>query len=193
MAPFQKELLPRLEDFPVEERNSAVEILLRICHDQQRQLEEQAQQIQMLKEQNAMQAEEIQRLKDEISILKGEKGRPDIKPSTLNKEAIGSGDGQRKRGKPKNQKTHKLKIHHERVLEPKDLLEGSKFKGYKVYTVQDIEINLNNTRYLRARYETPDGGTLIGELPAGVSGSHYGPVVRSYILSQYYGNTFHKI
>lgn len=194
MAQSQRDYLPRLEDFPSEQRNPAVELLHRICQQQQGeiialrvQVEKQAQQIQMLREQNALQAEEIQKLKDEIAILKGEKGRPDIKPSNLNKDvADGAGAGQNARGKPSNKKTHKLKIHHERVIAPKDLPEGSKFKGYKVYTVQDIEINLNNTRYLRARYVTPDGRTIIGELPEGVSGSHYGPTLCSYILSQYY-------
>ena len=164
MAQGQRTELPRLEDFPEEDRNSAVEVLLRICHDQQRQIEEQEHQLQMLCEQNALQAEEIRQLKDEIAKLKGEKGRPNIKPSNLNKDnsdGSGSNRGQKTRGKPRNKKTHKLKIHQERVLEPEDLPEGSKFKGYKVYTVQDIEINLRNTRYLRARYETPDGRTVI--------------------------------
>ena len=188
MAHVEKERLPRLEDFPEEDRNSALEVLLRICQDQQCRIEEQAQQIQLLREQNALQAEEILQLKDEIARLKGEKGRPNIKPSNLNKDVSdgSSGKGQKTRGKPSKKKTHKLKIHHERVLEPEDLLEGSKFKGYKVYTVQDIEINLKNTRYLRARYVTPDGQTVIGELAEGVSGSHYGPTPCSCILSQYY-------
>jgi len=194
MAQSERDLLPRLEDFPQDQRNGAVELLLKICERQREEIialrkrvETQSEEIQILREQNALQAEQIRGLKDEIARLKGEKGRPNIKPSNLNKEVSGgSGEGQKTRGKPSNKKTHKLKIHHERVLEPQDLPDGSKFKGYKVYIVQDVEINLNNTRYLRARYETPDGHTVIGELPEGVSGSHYGPTLCSYILNQYY-------
>lgn len=188
MAQDERGRLPELEDFPPEQRNSAVELLLRICYEQRKQLVEHEQQIQMLREQKALQAEQIQQLKDEIARLKGEKGRPNIKPSSLNQDSgtATGGGGQKSRGKPSCKKTHQLKIHHERVIEPKHIPEGSKFKGYEKYVVQDIEINLKNTRYLRARYETPAGETIIGQLPTEVSGSHFGPTLRSYILGQYY-------
>lgn len=188
MAQYQKEPLPKLEDFPPDQRNSAVEVLLRICNDQQRRIEELEQQVQMLREQNTLQAEEIRKLKDEIAILKGEKGRPDIKPSNLNKDSTGGGSagGQKTRGKPSQKKNQKLKFNNELVIMPEDLPDGSQFKDFKIFVVQDIEINLNNTIYKRARYKTPDGRTVIGELPEGVSGSHYGPTLCSYILSQYY-------
>ena len=195
MADELIERLPELEDFSPEERTPAVQLLLGICHRQQREIIElreevrvQAQQIQVLREQNAHQAEQIQRLKDEIAILKGEKGRPNIKPSELNKDGRGDagGAGQKNRGKPSCKKTHKLKIHHRRVIKPRDIPVGSKFKGYEKYVVQDVEIQLSNTLYLRARYKTPDGKTVIGELPAEVTGSHFGPTLRSYIISQYY-------
>ena len=97
MAQYETERLPELEDFPAEERGSAVKVLLRICHAQQRRIEaqelriqEQAQQIQLQAEQIALQAEQIARLKDEIAILKGEKGRPNIKPSRLLKNSFSS-------------------------------------------------------------------------------------------------------
>lgn len=135
-----------------------------------------------------MQAEQIDRLKDEISVLKGEKGRPNIKPGNLNHDggnATGGG-GQKLRGKPGCRKTHRLKIHHERVIEPDGIPADAKFKEYETYVVQDITIELSNTCYRRARYDLPGGGTLIGELPAEVKGSHFGSTLRSYILSQYY-------
>jgi len=72
------------------------------------------------------------------------------------------------------------------VIEPKDIPEGSEFKGYEEYIVQDIEIKPKNTKYKRARYKTPDGKYIVGELPGVVSGTHFGPTLRSYILSQYY-------
>ena len=194
MADFLIERLPELSDFPPDQRNAAVELLLGICHRQQREIVElrqqvrvQGEQLQLQSEQIALQAEQIQRLKDEIAILKGEKGRPNIKPSGLNKDVgDGEGSGQKKRGKPSHKKTHRLKIHHELVLEPESIPDGSKFKGYKDYVVQDIEIKLSNTRYRRARYRTVDGKTVMGQLPAEVLGSHFGSALRTYILSQYY-------
>ena len=59
MVDLLLERLPELEDFPPEERTAGVKLLLRICHRQQQELvvlrEEvrvQAQQIQILREQN---------------------------------------------------------------------------------------------------------------------------------------------
>ena len=204
MPEFDLDILPELTDFPAEQRNTAAELLLKICHRQQREIielrqhvkeqaeliQKQAEVIQLQSEKIAQQAEQIQQLKDEITILKGEKKRPQIKASTLNQDgagASGAGGGKaHKRGKPGCKKTYKLKIHGEEIVKPKDIPEGSEFKGYEEYIVQDIAISLNNTKYLRARYETPEGKTVIGQLPDSVVGSHFGPTLRSYILSQYY-------
>lgn len=201
MPGFETETLPELTDFPPEWRNPAVELLLKICHRQQREIVElrqhvqqqaeliqrQAEQIQLQAEKIALQAEQIQQLKDEIAVLKGEKKRPQIKPSTLNKDATGAAEhNQPKRGKPSCRKTYKLKIYAQEIVQPESIPEGSEFKGYEEYIVQDIEISLKNTKYLRARYETPAGVAIVGELPEAVVGSHFGPTLRSYILSQHY-------
>jgi len=52
--------------------------------------------------------------------------------------------------------------------------------------VQGLRIRLHNTRYRRARYDTPQGDTLLGELPVAVRGSHFDPELSSSILLQYY-------
>lgn len=185
MNPVALPSLPSLDDIPEAERTATVKLLLSICHQQQELLVEQAEQL-------ALQAEQIQQLKDEIARLKGEKGRPTIKPSGLNNpppSPPNEGDEKpaRKRGKPVRKKTAELAIHHEQVIEPQDPLPaGAQFKGYEDYVVQELVVELKNTRYRRAYYVGSDGERLIGPLPAAVKDSHFGPTLRSYILSQHY-------
>jgi hypothetical protein len=135
--------------------------------------------------------ETVAQLKDEIAILKGEKPRPQIKPSTLNKDPP-EGDGP-SRGQPRRdsrrapgKQPKELEIHETQSLQPEQIPAGSVFKGYEDYLVQGLRIRLHNTRYRRARYQTPYGETLLGELPVAVRGSHFDPELRSYILVQYY-------
>jgi hypothetical protein len=52
--------------------------------------------------------------------------------------------------------------------------------------VQDLIIPPHNTRYRLERWQTPQGDTLMGQLPEVVKGQHFGPVLRGYILYQYY-------
>ena len=177
--------LPSLDEIPEAERTATVKLLLSIGHQQQAQLRE-------LTEQLALQSEQIQQLKDEIARLKGEQGRPKIKPSGLNPSPPDSSTASeekppRTRGKPVRQKTQDLAIHHEQIIEPPaPLPPGAQFKGYEDYVVQELVVELTNTRYRRACYVGPAGERLIGPLPTAVKGSHFGPTLRSYILSQHY-------
>jgi hypothetical protein len=140
------------------------------------------------------QLEETNRqLRDEIAILKGQKPRPDIKPSLLETvepqaKATGKEDGKRP-GSAKRPKTAELAIHHEVPLHPEGLPEGATLKGYEAYVVQELIIHCDNTRYLRARYDLPGGGSVLAPFPAGVlplGGGHFGAHLIAYILDQYH-------
>ncbi len=113
----------------------------------------------------------IQQLTDEIARLKGEKGKPKIKPSRLEPEKKAQGqqektegeatqEEQAKKKRPgseKRQKTANLIIHETKVIEPnKEIPTGSEFKGYQDYTVQELIIRAHNTRYRLARKENPN-------------------------------------
>jgi hypothetical protein len=129
----------------------------------------------------ALLKEENQELRDEIAVLKGQKPRPKIPPSSLegsdrkDKGEDEEGKPKPKRGKhPRKKKKTVLKIDQEQIIQPQSIPKGAKFKGYKSYDVQDITLKPNNTRFLIAQSQLPDGTYLSGELPKGIHG-HYGP------------------
>ena len=134
-------------------------------------------------------------LKDEVALLKGEKQRPKFRPSRMHEEAgqASAPDGQqqtkpaRRRGKPGRSKTAQLKIDCEQIIQPAGRVpRGSRFKGYRDFVVQDLMIGSRNTRYRLARWQTPDGRTLTGQLPMALAGSHFGATLVSYVLYQHH-------
>src|SRR6187200_2537460 len=103
-----------LPDIRPEERTPLVEgllALLREVFDGMAQLEETNRQ-----------------LRDEIALLKGQKPRPDIKPSMLEpgepKSKTTGKEGGKRPGSAKRPKTAELAIHHEVPLHPEGLPEG---------------------------------------------------------------------
>ena len=120
------------------------------------------------------QGEEIQGLKDEIARLKGQKPKPKIKPSNLDKNTDPSPP--QKDSKPKRttrSKTKELVIHEEQKLQPENLPPGSKFIDYKDYVVQEIIFTSWNVLYKRGRWQTPSGKYITAKLPKDVTG-HFG-------------------
>lgn len=170
-----------LPDIPDAERTPLVEQLVEL--------------IETLAEANQRQAETIQQLRDEIAVLKGEKGKPRFKPSGMET----SGDVQAKKpagrglssgqegGSRKRAKTPELTIHDEVPIAPRHPLPpGSRFKGYRDFVVQDLNIEPHNTRYRLEVWQTPEGEWLCGELPPTLHGGHFGPGLRAYVLYQHH-------
>ena len=157
--------IPKPADLPGEQLSPLVLALLEICHHQQ---------------------EQIQQLRDEIARLKGEKPRPKIRASRLTNPPQGKDKGERARRAGKRSKTAKLTIHETVRIGPDVVPEGSRFKGYEEFTVQDIRVELHNTRFRLERWEGPSGERIVGKLPAELGGGHYGPTLLAYILHQYH-------
>lgn len=170
--------LPSFPEVPADEQTPCVVALLGI--------------LEKLRETVQQQNEEIGRLKDEIALLKGEKARPKIKPSRLEPEAdkelesAPAGEAadeaaQKRPGSAKRSKTAEIQIHREIKCRPAEIPEGSKFRGYEPYVVQELVLEACNTRFLVECWQTPEGEYRRGELPEWVDG-HFGPKVKATLL-----------
>ena len=131
--------------------------------------------------------EQIQILRDEIAILKNQKPKPKIKPSNLENRPDKKKKKQKSGKRPGSDKRNKnLAIHKTIDVQPDNLPEGSRFKGYDYFTVQDIIIKPHNTLYRLGRWQTPSGDYIVGKLPKELGGSHFGSILVGFILYQYY-------
>ena len=135
------------------------------------------------------QRKEIETLKDELREFKKLSKRPKIKSSQLDKltnEKNPDNDASNNK-RPGSAKKNKKLHYQDEVIQPKGKLpEGARFKGYRDFIVQDLEIAPKNIRYRLAYYLLPDGSTVTGTLPNELIGQHFGVQLRSYILYQYH-------
>ncbi|MFZ2407464.1 MAG: transposase [Methylobacter sp.] len=150
--------------------------------------EEKSELVVLLLEIIRQQAETIQELKDEIARLKGHNPRPKIEPSRLEpprKKGL-KGSDQKRPGSDKRQKSDELVIHRELKVPAPNVPEGSEFKGYKGFIVQDLRIIPHNIKYLLECWQTPEGGYIIADPPAELDGKHFGIELVRFILYQYH-------
>ena len=156
-------------------------------------LDEAENQINALKEIN-------QKLRDEINRLKGEKGKPNIHPKQDKK------DNDKKKKKDRlnrgcDKKKKDVDIHEHKSIYPDktSLPKDAKYKGSRNVVIQDINFNLNNTRFSLHKYYSPsEGKTYEGKPPLAYNYSSYGPGIHSFILQFHYEarmtqNIIHRI
>ena len=124
--------------------------------------------------------------RDEIARLKGGSGRPNIKPSGMDKATDPNppptaGGAPR----PKGSTRSKLSIHEERTVAVAAPPRGSRFKGYTSFIVQDLVIRPHVVDFRCERWQRPDGKMLTAPMPAGING-HFGPELRRFALAHYH-------
>ena len=160
--------LPPVPHIPDSERTPLVDALV--------------QQIAFLREVIHSQQQEVDLLKQEVARLKKHNGKPKIGPSALERP-------RRKRRKKKNRggaSSKRKEVDDTVVVKAPDVPEGSRFKGYADFTVQELVIETRTTRYRLEKWQTPEGQMVTAPLPAGVHIGHFGPTLVSFVLYQHY-------
>jgi len=134
--------------------------------------------------QNALLKEQVQILRDEIARLKGQQGKPDLKP---NKPALDhSSEAQRRLPTvwQKRPKRDFLKVTRTCDV-PVDLTtlpSDAEFKGYEEFTVQDLKLVAETVCFRREKYYSPSTKkTYLAPLPEGYD-THFGPNLKSLSL-----------
>ena len=152
----------------------------RIIQEQTRVIQEQAEQITSLKK-------TAQELKDEITRLTKTPKRPKFRP--------GGGDPKNRSGAPGNNaggsgsntanRMVPQKVQQEVRVPAVGVPEGSRFKGYQTYVVQELEIVLKDITYKLEVWQSPDGTVVRAPLPLEIQGSHFGHQLRALVHNLY--------
>lgn len=127
----------------------------------------------------------VQELKDELRRLRGEKGRPGIKPSVPDEPAEGK---KRKTGLwRKSGKTITVTRRERLAIDQRILPKDAVFKGTRKILIQDIKVLTDNIEFEIERYYSPsEKKTYEASLPPDYDGSFFGPGIRHLVLALHY-------
>ena len=149
--------------------------------------------VEELKQENDSLRGEVQQLRDEINRLKGEQGKPTIKPGRKGKPTGNiSSEQERRQAKPhrKSSKLNKIEVNREEnlLIDRRQLPSDAQFKGYEPVVIQDIQLQTNNVRFLKEKFYSPSQQkSYLAELPVGYEGE-FGPGICSLVIMLYYGS-----
>src|SRR5579859_5644400 len=123
--------------------------------------------------------EENQRLRDEICRLKGEQGKPVIRPVTARPSLSSEKERHIARPHRKRAKQGQVAIDRQEIrrVDPQVLPPDAQFKGYVDVIVQDVCFQTDNVCFRKETYYSPrEKRMYLAALPAGYDGQ-FGPGV----------------
>jgi hypothetical protein len=143
-------------------------------------------------EDNARRKAEAAALRDENARLKGLKGRPQIKPSGMEKAAGLAAKSKRTIGRH-GSKRAKLTIDETTIIRASIGPTGARLKGYEDFIVQDLVVETRTTLYRREQWRRTSGETIVAPLPVGITShpkaepsSTADPGLKRFVLAQYH-------
>ena len=155
--------------------------LLRMLQKQSVTVEKQSKTIQK-------QAKTIQELKKRLQDFEDERRQEKKNPRRLKyREGNKDPSGNRKKSKSKNSSKRKSSSKEKEKIKvnPEDVPEGSRCKGYTNYSVQELTIDAKEIVYKLEVWKAPDGSIIRAALLEEIKGNHFGPDLRALIHSMY--------
>lgn len=146
------------------------------------------QEVEQLHAQVRTQAAEIQRLRDENNRLRGEQGKPQIKPNVPPRALSSERERRVPKRHQKQAKRRELAITRDEVLrlDPALLPLDAQFKGYQRVIVQDIRLTTETIAFHKEKYySASQHRTYLASMPAGYAGQ-FGPHAKALALTLYY-------
>ena len=130
---------------------------------------------------------ENQKLKDEINRLKGQKGKPNIKPKSSIKKNEPNKKLKPKKKWKKQSKLNRVKIDDTEVIKYEGSLpDDAQYKGYRNVVIQDIVIKTNNIEFKLERFYSPsETKAYEAPMPDYVDGE-FGAGLKSWVLFWYF-------
>jgi len=173
--------------FPTEVReSSSIKGLLVLIHTLQEQLQKTQEQLQKTQEQLTKAQEKIDVLEEELSKYRKTPKRPKFRPNQMQPRSRNKNSPS---SDPKTLGIAKASLVQKEVSEIKievsNLPEGSRFKGYQSFSIQEISLVAKDITYKLEVWQLPSGEILRSKLPQGIQGSHFGPTLRAFITNLY--------
>ncbi len=139
--------------------------------------------------QNQAQAEEIQHLRDEINRLKGEKGKPNIRPNKKSGDI--SSEKERHVPSPHQKSSHSQHLVISRTqtltLDKSSLPADAVSKGYVEVLVQEAVFEAEVICFKREKYYSASTQqSYLAALPVGYDEGHFGPKLRAWVICLYF-------
>jgi len=152
---------------------------------QAKQIQSQAEQIQSQAEQICKLEKTIDELKDEISRLNKTPKRPKFKPNRMEPRNRKKGNSQKNSPGSNKNICAPDKKQEEVKVQANEVPQGSRFKGYSDFKVQDLEIIVKEITYRLEVWQAPNGKIVRAKLPSELRGKHFGPDLRTLIINLY--------
>src|SRR3990167_8010625 len=165
------------------EQSKLIAELRQSLEEKDRVIEAQSLQLQEQKEQIATLKITVQELKDEVARLKRLPRRPKFRAA--------GGKPRERSGLPNFISGNMLRtliptrLQEEIKVVATGVPEGSRFKGYQDYIVQELEIVVKDITYRLEVWQTPDGRLIHATLPEHCQGTHFGAELRGLIHNLY--------